>query len=459
MLWWMSSFAWAQSATTVYDESFSGSISEEVMAVLGPRDNLNLTPSAGRINLGIGLEAEFGAVVDCGAIKFEGDLQAALPDVSKLPEELAGAAQTFVAALPMLTICHTSPSLCAELKNLNLRIDEQWSFQADLCKAMDGYIDEQAQEGMVESQRRWMNRCIQKKKEEEDMSPSEAERVCAEADEPYLVGDIAQGFLDDAFSNGPQRIVEKALEATQTKLSKNPKFYEFLVAVGGEMELRHNGEVMPLFPENGSLQAEDLAKDIETSAKRLSCSSSLRFWVASVTDEGNYTPGEPPSNVDSFVHVNLASDDAARFWLDEMFNVLNHEFTLREYENLHTLDTRDSNMMCQRMGRVLAAEVVRRLDDMTDSEVAQMDLNPKLPKEGRRILKNIEKSVDLVRRNLEDESIPEIPAFRLELETAADVVRRRNRDTAGALSSGEERLQRALGDRPVCNSYRTCGGG
>jgi len=449
LLW---AVAFAQNSPIDIDEDFEANLSNEVLAVMGGRR----APEGqkGRIDLGASLRAEFGIRVECGQIKMDGDLQGTLPDVSDLPEQLAAAGTTVMAAMPMLTLCHMSPSICAELKNLNIRIDEDWDFHADLCRSIDAHIDSQAEKGREEARDRAKEKCMSKKKEQ-GSSDREALRDCEEQ-EDYLVTDKVQGFVTQAFSDTPQRLLRSALDASQTALSKNPEFYEFLVAIGGEAEIQHNGVSMPLFSREGSLTAKMLSDNIRDLARRVAGSSQLRNIVGTVDPEtGVLTPGNTDLASPNWGPNN--SDLAMRFWSKEMLQIFATEFSQRDYMNLHALDTATSFMFEDRWGDVVAKELVVRLAGLTKSELEHMTRNPALSDDEKVRIRDIARALDILKAQLDRHEIETIPQFRLTLERAADRARQDRREIAGALAESEERNQRVLG-MPACNSYATCGG-
>lgn len=459
------SMAFGQS--TVYDVDLEEDLGGRALAILGaPGRRVAGTRSPQRIELGASLEAEFGAFVECGAIKFEGDLNAVLPDVSDMPQQLASAGTDLLAALPMLTICHTSPSLCAELKNLNFRIDEQWDFQADLCESMNNYIDDQAEKGEKESRARHMNRCVAELTTPSGpatpMSAGEAQRICLEQDDPYLMVDIAQGYLTNAVSTQPQKILEQALAATQTELSENERFYEWLTALGGEMEIRHNGQVIPVFPPSGNLLAERLVENMEEMGYRIASSTRLRDLVSEVDD--GFMRGavglddRDPNALADAVGYESGGDEAAEYWMAALLQVFGRDFYVQDYTNLHTLDTATVYAMAALWGQVASKQAVIDLRTEMESQLALMEENPALPDAGKKQIKSIRRTLKVVAEHFEDEEIPTVAEFRLLLHDSAEAVRARDRATAGALSAGEERNRQVHGDRPACVSWRTCGG-
>ncbi len=434
------------------DWSREGEVSGEILAILGPRQ----LPSSnnGRVDLGASVSADFSSQIDCGAIRFEGDFNAVLPDVSDIPQQLATNGQNLLAALPMLTICHTSPSLCAELKNLNFRIDEEWNFTADVCRAMDNYIDDQAERGEREARNRWKRDCV-RRREQQGVDHAVAVRACEEdqpGDDGYLVVDIAQGYLTRAVTDAPQQVVRSALTATQSELSRNEEFYEFLVAVGGETELQHNGVSIPLFPPSGNLLAEELAEDMRSRSVRTACSMPLNDIFGEVDEFGYLQPGTAPQSGAT------GADAATRFWTKEMYGVFTTEFSKRDAENLHTLDTKVFWSMCEHLADVVTAETVTRLEATIASELALMKENPALGEVGRRKLKDIEEAIKALQKQIDGKDLPSIPQYRFRLEEMADVVRQQRRDIAGSLTAGDAR-EDVLGDAWLnCSSYSTCGG-
>lgn len=469
-MWWMLNMAVAQ--VTDFDADVDVDLSGRALAALGlaPTQVAGVS-NPGRIVLGASLEAEFGAYVECGAIKFDGDFNAVLPDVSDVPQQLAQAGTAVLSALPMLTVCHTSPSLCAELKNLNFRIDEQWDFQADLCKSMNGYIDDQAEKGEKESRARHVNRCVQELSgpevpEAQRMDLAAAQRTCMDQDEPYLAVDIAQGFITNAVSHQPQKILKQALAATQTELSQNENFYEWLTAIGGEMELRHNGQIIPLFPPSGNLLAEDLIENMETSGYRIAISTQLKDIVAQ-KDGGKRAQyggqNDPLDDRDPLAYAHVTGfapniDEAADYWMNALTKVFRHDFSVDDYDNLHTLDTSMTYSMARLWGKVASKVAIQNLRTEMESELAIMEKNPALPDAGKGQIKTIRRTLKVVADHFEDEEIPTVAEFRLLLLESADSIRRRDQATAAALATGEERNRKVQGDGPGCVSFITCGG-
>lgn len=444
--------AFAQNPPIDIDEDFEANLSNEVLAVLGGRQAVE--GQQGRIELGASLRAEFGVRVECGQIKIDGDLDGTLPDVSDLPEQMVGMGTQILSSAPMLVLCHTSPSICAELKNLNIRIDEDWDFHADLCRSIDAHIDSQAEKGREEARDRAKERCMSKRKEQ-GASDRDALRDCEEQ-EDYLVTDKVQGFVTQAFSDTPQRLLRSALDASQTALAQNPEFYEFLVAIGGEAEIQHNGVSMPLFSQEGSLTAKMLSDNIRALARRVAGSSQLRNIVGTVDPEtGILTPGDTDLTSPNW---GPRSDDLAmRFWSKEMYVIFSTEFSLRDYDNLHALDTATAFMFEDRWGDVVAKELVVRLSGLTKSELEHMTRNPALSNDEKVRIRDIGRALDILKSQLDRHEIESIPQFRLTLERAADRARQDRREIAGALAESEERNQRVLG-LPACNSFKTCGG-
>ena len=131
------------------EHSFSGSANIEpsdlLMAVFGVRD---VKDHGGQLEWdAYSVDASLSVTTDCGAIKIDADWEALAGDVNQLGEQLVSNLEKAAKAMPMLIICQVSPSLCAELKNLDFKIDSELGFRWDVCESINNFIDDKAQEG------------------------------------------------------------------------------------------------------------------------------------------------------------------------------------------------------------------------------------------------------------------------------------------------------------------------
>jgi hypothetical protein len=286
--------------------------------------------------------------------------------VREIPAQLASNATTLVSALPMMTLCAASPSLCAEVKNLNFEIHEKLKVVGNQCRAIDDYINSQATSASVRSlaeKQAWQN-CVSEKTAT-GSSTSDAIVLCENSRNAPLITDIAQAWLRETAGIGPQNVIESLLTASGQKLASGPMSalgetrYRAITALMGELKIDVNGKVIPVFPAP-PLTAATVAKKMVTFSTSFACDQARLLAAVNGTVSSNPDPAE-------------------RFLENQQLDVTHESLETVDVDNLFMLDPPDRNQACASLGRAAAREGMLRLADETDASLATAMQNLSVP--------------------------------------------------------------------------------
>jgi hypothetical protein len=434
--------AYAGDRAVLLDEGERYRPTSDVMAALGVHESIDRPED---LEWGVALDARLATDLECGALKFDVDVNAAMERVADLPAELAVMGTSLVGALPMLAICHLSPSVCAEIKNLNLRIDQDLDFRAAMCQSIDKFVDEQADEGeriRRDAQKLAEQQCIQ-----DAGGDAEAVRDCTENAQSGLVTDIAQGFLGEEVSRGPQLLVESALNATNSEIARAPGFHRLLTSVAGESTIGVNGEVYPLL-ERGTLTSDDIVDALLYWGEHYSCSLSRLDLVADNAD-----PDEAVDDVSSAVGDPTPSTEYA---VDTLVEVMADRVTATDVDNLRTLKWANYRAFCMSLRQTAARETALVMRDRVVAVTDKAEENPELPSLGKSKLRQAKRTAEAVLASFDDDSQTlDFAAWSTALAQAAASERGHQAALAETLRQGEKAQETLWGDAP-CASYTEC---
>jgi hypothetical protein len=412
---------------------------DEVLAALGAPDP---TDKPEEIEWGAELNARLATDLECGAIKVDVDVEAMMDAVSDLPDQLATAGTSLASALPMLALCHLSPSICAEVKNLNLRIDQDLDFRAAMCNSIDKYIDEQADEG--ERIRRDAMKLAEQQCIQQAGGDAAAVRACTENPQSGLVTDIAQGFLGEKLASAPQKVVEAALDATNAELGKSPEFKQFLTGIVGEAEIGINGEVYPLL-EPGSMTSEDIREALLYWGERNSCSPTRLATLV----EGEDSPWEAEELDNPY--------ESSEYAVERLEALLGERLTTQDLDNLGVLPWATWRAFCMGLKNTAARETALVLRDEVSALVIKAEGNPQLPSLGAGKLRQAMRTTEAVVASFADDSqIMDFAGWSAALAAAAASELGHQRAMAESLREAEQGNQRLWSNPAPCNSYLEC---
>ncbi len=434
MIVWLAALAGAQSIEFEAGDRYHAT--DAVLAALGAWDEADGPYED--LEWGASVNARIATDLQCGSLNVDVDVNAAMSAVSELPRQLADLGPDLVGALPMLATCHLSPSLCAELKNLNLRIDQEIDFQAAMCRSIEGYIDKQADEG--EQLRRDAAELATQQCIAEGGGTADAVRQCTENESSGLVVDIAQGFLDEKIATAPQRLISAAVDATNHELAKQHGMKEMLSAIAGEAEITVNGEVIPLL-EEGTLVSEDIANELLYHGERYACSKSRLDTLLG----GMVQMGETPPSASTAYAVEALED------------TLKQRVTEADQTNLDTLDWATYRSFCLALRNTAAKHTAITIRDSVAALVDKAIENPQLPGLGKSKLKHSLRTMEAVVTALsEDDQLLSFGEWSERLVSAAGAERGHANALSETLREGEHSRRVLWEQRPPCNTYREC---
>lgn len=430
----------AAAQTVPYHGSQRLYTTQEVLNVLGKPQ-----PAAPKPELLFDAEAHAGARthLNCGQVSLDFDLNATINNVKRLPQTLASQGTALLNSLPMLLVCYYSPTLCAEIKNLNFRIDEDLKGLTDVCKGVNAYIDSQSTADSVRTagQQRAFQDCVSRARSGAHPTPmADAIRQCNTGDQPMLYTDIAQAWATDVTTRQPQNILASLLSGTKQLTNPlNDKQYKFLSSVLGELKLDVNGKLTPIFPAR-PLTAAALLKNVQSRGIAVACSE---------TTLNQIVDGHPPPTPDN-------TRSGLPFAEDHLYEVIRRDITHGDVDDLFTLDPADQAVACNAMGRSLAALATAMAADDGEAVMATAMQNPGLPDTVRGMYaQRIDTTFRALRSQAANGSVEPLPRLKAIIGRMAAATRDRRRVEAAAANKGFLDETHEFQETP-CDSDETC---
>jgi len=408
---------------------------DQVLAVLGKR---HVPQPAGETVFQGEVSANLGTNISCGQLRFNFDLDGMISNAKRIPSMLKGQAEALMNGLPMLLLCQSSPSLCAEIKNLNFQVNEELKALTDVCHAMDSYIGKQAKAGKAQA---W-EACVQDKMRR-GTNHTTAQKECNETPpERLLYTDIAQSWLHDATTDRPQRILQGLLDATGQRISRplGEEKYAFLSSVLGELKLELNGKLFPVFPAQPTT-VKHLAQSVGAAGVTMACSFGVLEEKADDPDPNPY-----PSGVTA----------AGKVWYAHLSQIVFQKVDSSDVRNLEALEPGDQQLACNALGRALARATLERLADEGEAMMAQALQTPAIDEELRQAYESRSDRAFTAMRTHRFEGAQHSVEDMLQLiQQMAENERERRRRTGTALSKGQLRMNEEMRETP-CTSPLTC---
>jgi hypothetical protein len=407
----------------------------DVTALLGP----NVPAAPGRTLLfSADVQAGVKTTQNCGAIGLNMNVGKVGMMVANLPKTLISQGAAILPALPTLAVCYASPSLCAELKNLNFNINEKLKGFSDVCKSMNDYVNKQAIEGSVGSyaKAKAYNACV----DNETAGGTDLETAmedCKDTPPAPLYTNIAKAWLQDNVISQPQNLLASLLEASgQASDAVDFEKYALLSALVGELKLDVNGKVLPIFPAH-PLTAQALKDNIKALAIQTACDKvALGSAVAKTLQLSQPSP-------------------AARRYEDALYNVIYENMTTEDVKLLFFLDAPDTQLACNAYGRSLSRLALERVTNDSHATLLTALQNPALPVELRDMYYQRESSVFGAFRayttQKDERSIPELRSI---VAAMARLKYAKDNNTARALSQGMHDLD--VYRNLECDDVYTC---
>jgi hypothetical protein len=361
--------------------------------------------------------------------------------VKNLPNQLADAGASLISGAPMMLLCYASPTVCAELKNINLRIDQQLKLLTDVCGAMDQYVGSQAEEGVKESHKRAQRECVRRKTEDENVSPPTAITECSNDPGPALMTDIANAWVQDRLVKTPQNVVESLMKSSGQKVAGaiGEENYKFMSAMLGEMKLDVNGKILPVFPANPLVPA-NVAKHAWKIAIDTICNT-ISFKLAV---DGKLFP--------------ISVNPEMQFFERRLYAVIHENIESIDHKNLFDLDPKDRDLVCNALGRSVGKQGILQTAADGESIAASALQNPALSESLRNDYKmRLETVFPALREQALAERVRGIDELRQWLAQMAEAQRASRRLTAKSLSQGQminDSMETVNNEE--CDSDETC---
>lgn len=410
----------------------------DVLSILGkpkkvqPRPPLNFS---GQVKAGISTS------VDCGKITTNVDIDSISTTLKEIPKELDNLKNVMIDKLPLLTLCYMSPSWCAEIKNLNFRIDQRLGLLTDTCYAIDNYIDSQstADEVMSDAERRGWRKCVSdKRKGAHPLPMHKAMEECKLENKKLLYADIAKAWTQAIYDKDtPQKVIESILTAISinTHSSIGERKYKFLSAILGELTIDVNGELLPVFPAK-PMTAGILSDQMMDTAIHIACDQVL--FEQAIDGTLAYQSNDPE----------------VQFYEDRLFKIIKTSCTGIDHENLFGLDTPDREAMCNALGRSFAKDALLKTAADGESLATTALQNPALPEAVRDMYEDrVTRVFAAMRSQSESIKVKPIDTLREILTKMAKIQREIRRDIANIIT--EQRLKQHR-NQQECDSDLTC---
>jgi hypothetical protein len=356
------------------------------------------------ITLGGGINASLGTKIECGNIDVSGSIKAEIARLDKQFGQVADQIKNISpTSLAVLATCYYKPSLCAYIKHASVQFNEYLNLQADACRSIDSFIDEQADKGMKAAKADAVAGCI---KNRGGNSPTTEDiRVCQSV-EP-ATKNLLSPFKDE-YIRRKQEVLKDTLKFVSAE-----RDYNVLASLLGEVEIREDGFWRPLYPK-GLLKGSDAARNLIVGGQSEICDlSKLKTILASPIPEETELPN----------YVKAAIKD---------------NFLPQDLSDLESLPQLDQKAACHALGGGVAEIAIRRIIATAKSSLSAALTNPALNEDIRTFYKD---RSAITFATLHDEiSAKNYPPLTTSLErmrTLAAAYRDKNRESASTVSAGK----------------------
>lgn len=298
--------------------------------------------NVGRVNLKVSTSLQ------CGKLSLNANLKAGLDDLKLQLSSAANELKTMLSgeSLAIATVCYYKPNVCAHIRHFTATLQKELNMQMDNCRAIDAFIDSQAEKGRKQLQAEAVRQCIDNANRE--LSASQKLRDCMQK------SGQARNLLyplSKVIAKGKQHVLSSLL-----RVVKQSDDYTLLAQLLGEIELRENGYWVKALP-RGLLQPADYVDNINRTAQATTCNTSaLREWIT------NDSYQKPSVGIAKYVH--------------EIIKEKISENTIRDLESLPHVDRQRA---CRSLGLSLAQLAIKRFTAHGQSTLTSALANDALP--------------------------------------------------------------------------------
>ena len=398
----------AQQATTQFQYDRNTRASDYAKSYFGNPDRFS---EAKRLNMGKG-KISASTRLDCGNLDVNANFDA---EFKRLQEQLkqiipsnANEWKSLGGKMAMLSVCYAYPTLCAQLRHDFLSLQANLDLRAQACKAIDSYLDNQADVGAKQLRAEAQANCIDDSlRGGNDMASATAK---CQGKTGLPLRDFSSG-LEKRFTDRKQKVLQSMVNFAQ---NKEPATYNFLASMVGEIEVQQDGYWQPLF-DQGMYHPNDAATTFLASGENSVCRS-----LAGIL-KGSTTPKK-----DSVFETSV-------------FETIKLRVTKDDISNLEDLANEDRDLACAALGRAIGKVAAEKSSSKAEAVLSSGLLNNAVPQNLRQeYSERSGHAFNALRKSLEGDQIPSIDSVRDAIATLARVAREKNRLLASLISENKK---------------------
>lgn len=395
-------------ATIQYQYDKKTRASDYAKSFFGSSDRFS---EAKRLDMGkVGVSAS--TRLDCGNLDITANFDA---EFKRLQEQLkqiipsnASQWKSLGGKMAMLSVCYAYPTLCAQLRHDFLSLQANLDLRAQACKAIDSYLDNQADVGAKQLRAEAQANCIdQSLRGGSDMASATAS---CQGKTGLPLRDFSSG-LEKRFTSRKQKVLQNLVSFAK---DKEPATYNLLASMLGEIEVQEDGYWQPMF-DKGMYRPHDVATSFLASGEKSVCQNLARILRGS---------SHPRS--DSLFETSI-------------FETIKLRVTQDDLSNLEDLSTEDKDLACSALGRAVGQVAAEKSSAKAEAVLSTGLLNTAVPQNLRQEYSDRgSNAFHALRKAIEGDQIPSVESVRDAIATLARVAREKNRLLASIVSEGKK---------------------
>lgn len=425
-------------ATDDVSDSEKSISSDDIISIFGKVQYYNR-------NTGSNVSINPGSIktnMQCGQIQVDilNNFNQALSDLKQLPQKLVDQFgsnfASLAAASPIIALCYSSPTLCAELKNLNLNLQQDIGLQTNMCQSIDSYVTDRSDQGRKESYDRALKACIAQYSPSMGVRNATYKCNSSISENDVLVADVVHNKISSGLTSA-QNVIKSALTSAGSYVSQNDQDrYKLLQASLGDMQIETNGSVTPALADL-KMTPNDVTQNVMNNSVNLVCD------LTSLKKSIDGTP------------VISSSNDADRYLQTFLNQTISKNLSDSDVSNLNDLDSVDKDVICNSIARSVAYETLKSVISDNSVAVDSVARNPVIPDDvKKKIIANANNFFKSVTESANNEEIIPLPAIKKELTKLAYLSRDSKRKLGVALTTSE--VSDAVQGSKNCDSAVTC---
>ena len=388
------------------------------------------------------MDASLSTNMDCGKIGFSTDITATLDKLKKIPENLlknfSQGGPAIIAAAPMYLLCQMEPNLCAELKNLNLKLDMDIGLQTNVCHSINKFIDDKSEQGKLNAHSIAIKKCVTEHSQGDSSKMLSAMNECEENsnENSGLVTDILKRKLNSA-STGTQKVMDSVFKSSNIY---DENEYQLLNTLFGEMQIESNGSLRPVIEKNHIvITSDDLSNYFLSKSIQISCDSSrLKQMIFRKTESENLDP-------------------KLKYIENIIYHQIQEKISIEDVHNLSDIHEKDRDILCQILGKSIAKDSIEYFSSQVMNSMNEIQKNDFVPESVRQSYSDKTKLFFMsLNSSLKTQEVFPIQVLRSELKQLADRDREENRLVGTSLSKESIRNETIKKLFDGCDSVYSC---